>query len=175
MTVNSNNLFYLCSLVEFIGRTQGLERKAVVNLLGADNQNRIYEQADVLHCEPIEKIADEYIHYFDIQKGSFDNVGSCRYTVPDHFTIGKVYQRLIEDTLTDDNLIPHIMEVYNSWVSDGISNYNTDFYYQPRAYIALCYKENKLIAQFDHIPDHNALWGTRKQCGKERQRATFPE
>ena len=27
----------------------------------------------------------------------------------------------------------------------------------------------------DHIPDHNALWGTRKQCGKERQRATFPE
>ena len=26
-----------------------------------------------------------------------------------------------------------------------------------------------------HIPDHNALWGTRKQCGKERQRATFPE
>ena len=118
MTVNSNNLFYLCSLVEFIGRTQGLERKAVVNLLGADNLNRIYEQADVLHCEPIEKIADEYIHYFDIQKGSFDNVGSCRYTVPDHFTIGKVYQRLIEDTLTDDNLIPHIMEVYNSWVSE---------------------------------------------------------
>ena len=146
MTVNSNNLFYLCSLVEFIGRTQGLERKAVVNLLGADNLNRVYEQADVLHCEPIEKIADEYIHYFDIQKGSFDNVGSCRYTVPDHFTIGKVYQRLIEDTLTDDNLIPHIMEVYNSWVSDGISNYNTDFYYQPRSYIALCYKENKLIA-----------------------------
>ena len=27
----------------------------------------------------------------------------------------------------------------------------------------------------DHIPDHNALWGTRKQCGKERQRATLPE
>ena len=77
---------------------------------------------------------------------SFDNVGSCRYSVPDHFTIGKVYQRLIEDTLTDDNLIPHIMEVYNSWVSDGICNYNTDFYYQPRAYIALCYKENRLIA-----------------------------
>ena len=27
----------------------------------------------------------------------------------------------------------------------------------------------------DHIPDHNALWGTWKQCGKERRRATFPE
>ena len=51
MTVNSNNLFYLCSLVEFIDRTQSLERKAVVNLLGADNLNRIYEQADVLHIK----------------------------------------------------------------------------------------------------------------------------
>ena len=139
MTVNSNNLFYLCSLVEYIGRKRSLERKAVVNSLGIENLNRIYEQADILHCEPIEKIADEYI-------SCFDNVGSCRYSVPDHFTIGKVYQRLIEDTLTDDNLIPHIIEVYNSWVSDGISNYNTDFYYQPRAYIALCYKENRLIA-----------------------------
>ena len=113
MTVNSNNLFYLCSLVEYIGRKQSLERKAVVNSLGIENLNRIYEQADILHCEPMEKIADEYIGYFDIPKGDFDNVGSCRYTVPDHFTVGKVYQRLIEDTLTDDNLIPHIMEVYN--------------------------------------------------------------
>ena len=146
MTVNSNNLFYLCSLVEFIGRKQSLERKAVVNSLGADNLKRIYEQADILHCEPIEKISDEYISYCEIPKGSFDNVSKCRYSVPDHCTIGKVYQRLIEDTLTDDNLIPHIIEVYNSWVSDGICNYNTDFYYQPRAYIALCYKENKLIA-----------------------------
>ena len=66
MTVNSNNLFYLCSLVEYIGRKQSLERKAVVNSLGADNLKRIYEQADILHCEPIEKIADEYISCFDI-------------------------------------------------------------------------------------------------------------
>lgn len=146
MTVNSNNLFYLCSLVEYIGRKQSLGRKTVVNSLGTDNLKRIYEQADILHCEPIEKIADEYISYIDIPKGSFDNVSNCRYSVPDHFTIGKVYQRLIEDTLTDDNLIPHIIEIYNSWVSDGICNYNTDFYYQPRAYIALCYKENRLIA-----------------------------
>ena len=120
MTVNSNNLFYLCSLVEYIGRKQSLERKAVVNSLGIENLNRIYEQADILHCEPIEKIADEYISCFDIPKGSFDNVGSCRYTVPDHFTIGKVYQRLIEDTLTDDNLIPHIIEVYNSWSAQSL-------------------------------------------------------
>lgn len=146
MTVNSNNLFYLCSLVEYIGRKQRLERKSVITSLGEENINRIYEQADILHCEPIDKIADEYINYCKIQKGEFDNVGSCRYSVPDHFTIGKVYQRLIEDTLSDENLIPHIVKVYNSWVSDGISNYNTDFYYQPRAYIALCYKENKLIA-----------------------------
>ena len=97
-------------------------------------------------CEPIEKIADEYIDYVNIPEGDFDNVSKCRYTVPDHWTIGKVYQRLIEDTLTGDDLTTHVIRVYHSWVSDGISDYNTDFYYQPRGYISLCYKEDKLIA-----------------------------
>ena len=130
--VNQSDLFYLCSLIEVIGRKQKLTRKDVVDALGKENIDRIYHQAEILHCEPIEKIADEYIDYINIPEGDFDNVSKCRYTVPDHWTIGKVYQRLIE--------------VYHSWVSDGISDYNTDFYYQPRGYISLCYKEDKLIA-----------------------------
>ena len=146
MTVNSSNLFYLCSLIEMIGRKQKLERKIVVKHLGAENIQRIYHQADILHSEPIEKIAEEYISFTQTPQGDYDNVSKCRFTVPDHWTIGKVYQRLIEDTLSDDDLISHIITVYDSWISDGISNYNSDFYYQPRAYIALCYKENQLIA-----------------------------
>ena len=144
--INQSDLFYLCSLIEVIGRKQKLTRKEVVNALGVKNLDRIYRQAEILHCEPIEKVADEYIEFLNIPDGDFDNVAKCRYLIPDHWTIGKVYQRLIADTLTDDDLISHVIKVYQSWVSDGISDYNTDFYYQPRSYIALCYKENKLIA-----------------------------
>ena len=144
--INSSDLFYLCSLIEYIGRKQKLERKDVVNLLGEKHIKQIYDLANVLHCEPIEKISDEYIEYLNIPCGDYDNVSSCKYTVPDHWTIGKVYQRLIEDTLADEELISHVIKVYNSWVSDGICDYNSDFYYQPRSYLALCYKENTLIA-----------------------------
>ena len=144
--INSSDLFYLCSLIEYIGRKQKLERRYVVNLLGEKHIRRIYKQAEVLHCEPIEKISDEYIEYLNIPGGDYDNISSCKYTVPDHWTIGKVYQRLIEDTLEDEELISHVIKVYNSLVSDGICDYNTDFYYQPRSYLALCYKENTLIA-----------------------------
>jgi hypothetical protein len=38
------------------------------------------------------------------------------------------------------------MEVYLSWIDAALSNYNTDFYYQPRDYIYECYKEGKICA-----------------------------
>ena len=59
-------------------------------------------------------------------------------------TIGAVYERLIEDVekvFTAKSLI----EIYNSWISDAISNYNTDFYYQSRDYIRECYLAGKII------------------------------
>lgn len=52
---------------------------------------------------------------------STDNVAACRYTVPDYWTIGEVYERLIEDVTgedeDDEHLIDHLMEVYTSWIS----------------------------------------------------------
>lgn len=76
----------------------------------------------------------------------FDNAVSCRYTVPDYWTIGEVYERLIEDISGDDeeHIIDRLIEVYTSWIDAAISNYNTDFYYQSRGYICLCYREGKI-------------------------------
>jgi len=42
--------------------------------------------------------------------------------------------------------VARLMEVYASWISDAISNYNTDFYYQSRDYICECYREGKVCA-----------------------------
>ena len=99
---NNSALFYTCSLIEFIGRMQKQPRSAVVDFLGKDTLLRIYQFADVFHCEPIEKTADDFITLRQIPLGSFDNVAACRYTVPDYWTIGEVYERLIEDTAQED-------------------------------------------------------------------------
>lgn len=94
---NNNALFYTCSLIEYIGRITKQRRSAVVKYLGAGTIKRIYKYADIFHCEPIEKVADEFIELADIPLDSFDNVAKCRYEVPDYWTIGEVYERLIED------------------------------------------------------------------------------
>lgn len=145
---NDSALFFTCSLIEYIGRKQKQRRSVVVKYLGRDTVKRIYKYADVFHCEPIQKTADEFIVRCNIPVDSFDNVEKCRYEVPDYWTIGEVYERLVEDIAENDvdSIIDHIMEVYSSWISDAISNYNTDFYYQSREYICECYKEGKICA-----------------------------
>ena len=145
---NNSALFYTCSLIEYIGRRQKLRRSAVVQSLGQKVIQRICRYADVFHCEPIEKTADDFISNCDVPTGEFDNVSACRYTVPDYWTIGEVYERLIEDVSGDDeaSVVDHLMEVYTSWINDVISNYNTDFYYQSRDYIYECYKEGQICA-----------------------------
>ena len=145
---NNSALFYTCSLIEYIGRERKLRRSELVHFMREKTIRRIYRYADVFHCEPIEKTADDFITNLDIPRGTFDNVASCRYDVPDYWTIGEVYERLIEDISGNDeaHIIDRLVEVYTSWIDAAISNYNTDFYYQPRDYIRLCYEEGQVCA-----------------------------
>ena len=142
---NNNHLFFTCSLIEYIGRRMKRTRKEVTDYLGKDRITRIYEYADGFHCEPIEKVAAEFIEESGITEGNFDNVKECRYSVPDYWDIGEVYERLIEDSYADEQIVDGIWEVYHSWIDAHISDYNTDFYYQPRDYIAACYKEGVVL------------------------------
>ncbi|CDA89593.1 putative uncharacterized protein [Firmicutes bacterium CAG:238] len=145
---NNSDLFYTCSLIEYIGRKQKQKRETVVKLLGRETIRRIYRYADVFHCEPIAKTADDFIHICNIPVGAYDNLEKAKYEIPDYWTIGEVYERLIEDVSEDSTeaIVDTIMAVYSSWISDAISNYNTDFYYQSREYICQCYTEGEVCA-----------------------------
>lgn len=142
---NNNSLFYVCSLLEYLGRICKLERSELVRQLGAEHIKRLYIDADVLHCEPIEKIADEVISVYGLKNGIYDNVSACHYELPDYWTIGEVYERLIEDICAENNDIDFIVDtlinVYSSWIDKAISNYNSDFFYQSRQYIFESWKE----------------------------------
>ncbi len=142
---NNNGLFFTCSLIEYIGRKMKRTRKEVTDFLGKDRIERIYEYADVFHCEPIEKVASEFIEESEMEEGTFDNEKECRYSVPDYWDIGEVYERLIEDSYEDAKTVDGIWEVYHSWIDAHISDYNTDFYYQPRDYIAACYEKGRVL------------------------------
>lgn len=141
---NNSNLFFVCSLIEYIARGTKNRRLDVVRQLG-DDLSRIYKYADVFHCEPIEKVADDFIQKDNISDGNYDNLSKCKYTIPDYWDIGEVFARLIEDCYEEENVIKGIKEVYASWMAEKILNFNSDLYYQSREYLAVCYKEGKLL------------------------------
>ncbi len=143
---NNIQLFYVCSLIKYIGRVQKRKRSEIFTCMKKETLKRIYNHADVLHCEPIEKVAEEFILLCQIDMGDYDNISQSKYKVLDYWTIGEVYERLIED-IDGNDIIGILIEVYNSWISDVISNYNSDFYYQSREYISmLSCRRNSLVS-----------------------------
>ena len=144
MDKNNNSLFYTCRLIEFISRQTKNNRKDVIEYLGEDLE-RIYNYEDVFHCEPIEKVANDFIIRNNISTGNFDNISKCKYNIPDYWEIGEVFERLIEDIYDEKDVFRGIREVYSSWLAEKILNFNSDLYYQSRQYLAECYKAGKII------------------------------
>ncbi|MGN0263767.1 MAG: hypothetical protein ACI4DX_05180 [Oliverpabstia sp.] len=126
-----NDLFFTCSLIEFISRKTKNRRVDVVNALGKSSIEKIYDLADVYHSDNIETVSDYFIDKANIKKGSFDNVTAARYAVPSYWDIGKVYKRLILGISREKQIpvIDALIEAYHSFVSEKIDDYNSSFYY----------------------------------------------
>lgn len=126
-----NDLFFTCSLIEYIGRRTKNKRIDVVNALGKNNITKIYELADVYHSDNIDHVSDDFIREANIKLGSFDNITSAKYAIPSHWDIGKVYKRLILGIAKEEevNMIDALFEAYNSFVSEKIQDFNSSFYY----------------------------------------------
>jgi len=138
---DSNNLFFLCSLIEYIGRKTKNHRSVIVNALGKEKLQHIFDLADVYHCENMDKITFDLIKTFKIEERSFDNIATAKYTIPTHWDIGKVYKRLIIEVSTKQNktLIVSLIEVYNSWLSRKIEDFNSSVYYESPEYLYASY------------------------------------
>lgn len=127
-----NDLFFTCSLIEYIGRKTKNRRSVVVNSLGRKYLEKIYELADVYHSDNIENVSDDFIEKTSLTDGDFDNVAAARYAVPSYWDMGKVYKRLILSAAKELNtdIITALTDVYNnSFICDKIDNYNSSFYY----------------------------------------------
>lgn len=127
----ANDLFFTCSLIEYIARKTKNKRSVVVDALGSSTIAKIYELADVYHSDNLDTVSDDFIEKAEISTGDFDNVSAARYAVPSHWDIGKVYKRLILGIAKETGLsiVDALFEAYHSFVSDKIDDYNSSFYY----------------------------------------------
>lgn len=139
-----NDLFYTCSLIEYIARLTKNTKKDTVKALGKENITKIYDLAEVYHSDNIDKIANEFILECHINFGSYD---LTKYdNIPSYFDIGKVYKRLIiMVNNNEDDYIDTLITVLSSWIIPKIDNYNSNMYYENPEYIYECYLEGKII------------------------------
>ena len=138
-----NDLLYVCSLIEYIGRITNNYRGYVVDCIGYEGLKHLYDVASVNHNLSFEQVSDEVIKDYNIKKGSFDT-SKCSLKIPSYISIGGVYKRLVIE-LNDGDIISTIYNVFNSFLSDEISNFDSDLYYQNNSYLCACFRAGKIL------------------------------
>ena len=139
MSVNKDDLFFVCTMIEYVSRTTHNRSRDVVARMSDEELMHQLRVANVNHCLSFEQV--------DVKEGTFANISSCKYKVPAVTSIGKVFQRLILSVHKEDiNLIEDIRKVYNSFISDEISDYNSSLYCSNPDYIKCSYEAGTILA-----------------------------
>ena len=138
-----NDYFYVCALIEYIARETLNHRGDIVSAIGRKGVEKLLHDAEVDHCLSFEQVGD--ISYYKIKNGNFDTISACKYSVPSFLDIGKLYSIMIEDCAKPGNEVQELINIFNSFISDEISNFNSDLYYQNPDYLEWSYREGKLL------------------------------
>ena len=124
-----NDYFYVCALIEYIARETKNHRGDIVNQIGEDGIKKLLYDAEVDHCLSFEQVT----------------ISACKYSIPSFLDIGKLYSIMIEDCAKPGDEVSELMKIFSSFISDEISNFNTDLYYQNPNYLEWSYREGKLL------------------------------
>lgn len=143
--IKKNDLYFLCYMIERVARKLHQRNQYVVNSIGKENFYHLISVANVMHCENPLKIEEEWIKEYSLQEGNFDIFHvdmELVAEIPRPTQMGKVYQRLIIDTLLpDEDYVEGLMRVYNDEICTTIDDYNCSAYYQPSYVVARAYNE----------------------------------
>ena len=141
--IKENDLYFMCYIIEKIARTLYTRNRDVVNEIGYDELVKKISLANVLHSENPLKVVDDWIKEYDLKKGDFyilDVDKELVEKVPSETQMGKVYKRLILNTLEpNEDYIHGLIRVYNAEICDIIDDYNSSAYYEPLPIIVRSY------------------------------------
>ena len=141
--ITKDDVKFICYMIERVARRLHRKNSYVVNKIGKENLNHLISVANVLHSKNPLDVEDEWISEYQLVEGNED-VTDVDYTlvdrVPTPLQMGKVYRRLILDTLQpNETEVEGIIRVYNNEICDKIDNYNCSAYYEPSYVIARAY------------------------------------
>ena len=140
-----NNLFYVCSLVEYVSRVTKNKRGVVANCLGPDGVEKELKDASVNHSLSFEQVGEEVVQRYNIPQGNFETIENCKYSVPSYTDIGRLYSIMIMDCAKPGEETDMLIKIFSSVISDYISNFNSDCYYQNPSYLEESFKAGELL------------------------------
>lgn len=141
--VKTDDLYFVCYMVERIARQLKQPNKYVANMIGHDELAKKMSLADVLHSMNPVQVEAEWIEEYHLQPGNYDvtkvDEELCP-RIPTATQMGKVYKRLILSTLeSGEDYADAMIRVYNNPICEVIDNYNCSAYYEPSPYITRSY------------------------------------
>ncbi len=141
--VTKNDLYFLCYMIERLGRRLHQRNRYIVNSIDKDQWLHLICIASVLHCENPLQVEDDWIEDYHLASGSFDILDVDRQLVthiPTPTQMGKVYKRLIIDTIqTEETYVDALIRVYNDTICDILDDYSTGAFYEPSYCITRAY------------------------------------
>lgn len=141
--ITVNDLYFICYMIERMARKLHQRNRYVVNSIGKEELKHLISVANVLHAENPLAVEDAWIRDYALEQGDEDVTLVDKDLVdkiPTPLQMGKVYQRLIVDTLQpNENYVDGIIRVYNDEICDVIDNYNCSAYYEPSYVVARAY------------------------------------
>ena len=141
--VKTDDLYFVCYMIERIARQLKQPNKYVANAMGHDELAKKLSLADVLHSESPLAVASDWIDEYQLKEGSYDvtkvDPELCP-KIPTATQMGKVYKRLVLSTMQQgEDFADAILRVYNHPICEIIDNYNSSAYYEPSPYITRSY------------------------------------
>ena len=106
-----NDYFYVCSLIEYIGRETKNKRGEITKILGKKGVEKLLYDAEVNHCLSFEQVSDEVIEQYQIPDGDFDTITGCKYTIHGFMDIGKLYSIMIEDCAEEGKEMDELLKM----------------------------------------------------------------
>lgn len=143
--IEKDDLYFVCYMIERVARKIKQRNSYVVNRIGKEELNHLISVANVLHAENPLSVEEEWIGAYSLEAGNYDVLAVDEELVketPTAMQMGKVYQRLIVDTLQPkEDFVEGLIRIYNSSICDVIDNYNCSAYYEPSYVIARAYQD----------------------------------
>ena len=66
-----DDIYYVCTMIEFVARVTNNRRKDVIKKLSKKNIEHQLRVAEVNHCLSLEQVSDEWIEQYGITTGNY--------------------------------------------------------------------------------------------------------